>query len=166
MIKCHLNIIKTKGYRRPTSGVVSFELTCDKVKEEPLTITFYDAAVYSRSVKSHHPQYLHKVCTSYRCSRDGYVVIIYLESLKPQWKESVDVSDIIRDVRDPEKPETLEELSVISEEGVHVSRLQGGQLLVKLTFVPTVPHCSLASLIGRPSCCYSDFIPSLSDLAA
>ncbi|XP_067664942.1 cytosolic iron-sulfur assembly component 2A-like [Haliotis asinina] len=58
------------------------------------------------------------------------------------------IYDIIRDVRDPEKPETLEELNVISEEGVHVSRLQDGQLLVKLTFVPTVPHCSLASLIG------------------
>ncbi|XP_067667253.1 cytosolic iron-sulfur assembly component 2A-like [Haliotis asinina] len=38
------------------------------------------------------------------------------------------IYDIIRDVRDPEKPETLEELNVISEEGVHVSRLQDGQL--------------------------------------
>ena len=56
---------------------------------------------------------------------------------------------MIRDVHDPEKPETLEELNVVSEEGVKVTRLPAGQMLVTIQFVPTVPHCSLASIIGE-----------------
>ncbi|KAL8586459.1 MIP18 protein galla-1 [Nucella lapillus] len=58
------------------------------------------------------------------------------------------VYDMIRDVQDPEKPETLEELNVVREEGVRVTRLSAGQTLVTIEFVPTVPHCSLASIIG------------------
>ncbi|XP_056021908.1 cytosolic iron-sulfur assembly component 2A-like isoform X2 [Ostrea edulis] len=58
------------------------------------------------------------------------------------------VYDLIRGIIDPEKPETLEDLNVVSEEDVSVSRLQKEDYLVKVVFVPTVPHCSLASLIG------------------
>lgn len=57
------------------------------------------------------------------------------------------VYDLIRGIIDPEKPETLEELNVVSEEDVSVSRLNK-DYLIKVVFVPTVPHCSLASLIG------------------
>ncbi|KAK6188580.1 hypothetical protein SNE40_004727 [Patella caerulea] len=58
------------------------------------------------------------------------------------------IFDILRDVRDPEKPETLEELNVLTEESISVTRLKGNQLMVNVEFTPTVPHCSLASLIG------------------
>lgn len=57
------------------------------------------------------------------------------------------VYDLIRGIIDPEKPETLEELNVVSEEDVSVGRLNK-DYLIKVVFVPTVPHCSLASLIG------------------
>lgn len=57
------------------------------------------------------------------------------------------VYDLIRGIIDPEKPETLEELNVVSEEDISVSRLNK-DYLIKVVFVPTVPHCSLASLIG------------------
>uniref|UniRef100_A0A8W8I6P6 FeS_assembly_P domain-containing protein n=1 Tax=Magallana gigas TaxID=29159 RepID=A0A8W8I6P6_MAGGI len=57
------------------------------------------------------------------------------------------IADLIRGIIDPEKPETLEELNVVSEEDVSVSRLNK-DYLIKVVFVPTVPHCSLASLIG------------------
>ncbi|KAK7116246.1 cytosolic iron-sulfur assembly component 2A-like [Littorina saxatilis] len=67
----------------------------------------------------------------------------------PELKQLAEtVYDMIRDVHDPEKPETLEELNVVSEEGVKVTRLPAGQTLVTIEFVPTVPHCSLASIIG------------------
>ena len=36
-----------------------------------------------------------------------------------------DIYDQIRTIRDPEKPENLEELSVVLEEGVHVYPLNG-----------------------------------------
>jgi hypothetical protein len=36
-------------------------------------------------------------------------------------KHSLNVSDYIRNIRDPEKPATLEDLSVVYEDGVMVS---------------------------------------------
>jgi len=65
-----------------------------------------------------------------------------------EWKELT--FDIIRNIRDPEKPETLEELDVVQEDLVEVTELKEspGRFLIKITFVPTVPHCSLATLIG------------------
>ncbi|XP_022333408.1 cytosolic iron-sulfur assembly component 2A-like [Crassostrea virginica] len=66
------------------------------------------------------------------------------EDLK-QMKELV--YDLIRGIVDPEKPETLEDLNVIREEDITINRLNE-DYLVQILFVPTVPHCSLASLIG------------------
>ena len=59
-------------------------------------------------------------------------------------------ADLIRDIRDPEKPETLEELEVVNESGVQVQALRDASstFLIHIEFVPTVPHCSLATLIG------------------
>lgn len=48
---------------------------------------------------------------------------------------------------DPEKPQTLEELEVVREDDVFVYR-QSDEMWIRLEFTPTVPHCSLASLIG------------------
>ncbi|KAI8793180.1 MIP18 family protein [Biomphalaria glabrata] len=58
------------------------------------------------------------------------------------------IYDLISKIKDPEKPESLEELNVISESGVKLSRLRSGQILAQIEFVPTVPHCNLASIIG------------------
>jgi metal-sulfur cluster biosynthetic enzyme len=59
--------------------------------------------------------------------------------------------DLIKDIRDPEKPQTLEELNVVSEDNISVEEFSDDKLYVKIVFVPTVPHCSLASLIGKLS---------------
>ena len=61
-----------------------------------------------------------------------------------------DIYDQIRTIRDPEKPENLEELSVVLEEGVHVYPLNGrnNKFIANIEFVPTVPHRHLATLIG------------------
>ncbi len=66
-----------------------------------------------------------------------------------QWREAA--FDAIRAVRDPEKPQTLEELDVVREELVRVERRRAGGdegFVATVGFVPTVPHCSLATLIG------------------
>ncbi|MEE6508968.1 hypothetical protein FKM82_023553, partial [Ascaphus truei] len=57
-------------------------------------------------------------------------------------------TDVIRSIRDPEKPSTLEELEVVSESCVSVQELEEESYLVIIRFTPTVPHCSLATLIG------------------
>ena len=51
---------------------------------------------------------------------------------------------------DPEKEETLEQLDVVRESLVSVDRLSAESTFysVRVEFVPTVPHCSLATLIG------------------
>lgn len=58
-------------------------------------------------------------------------------------------SDVIRSIRDPEKPNTLEELDVVTEKCVEVQELGEDEYLIIIRFSPTVPHCSLATLIGE-----------------
>lgn len=57
--------------------------------------------------------------------------------------------DVIRTIRDPEKPNTLEELDVVNEKCVEVQDLGDEEYLIIIRFAPTVPHCSLATLIGK-----------------
>uniref|UniRef100_A0A8D0EAD5 Cytosolic iron-sulfur assembly component 2A n=1 Tax=Salvator merianae TaxID=96440 RepID=A0A8D0EAD5_SALMN len=63
-------------------------------------------------------------------------------------ERALEVYDLIRTIRDPEKPQTLEELEVVAESGVAVAALGPEEFLVTIRFTPTVPHCSLATLIG------------------
>jgi metal-sulfur cluster biosynthetic enzyme len=57
--------------------------------------------------------------------------------------------DILRTIRDPEKPQTLEDLNVVYEEGIFVQQPTASNIhVVRVEFNPTVPHCSLATLIG------------------
>ncbi|XP_030759541.1 MIP18 family protein galla-1 isoform X2 [Sitophilus oryzae] len=59
------------------------------------------------------------------------------------------VYDILRTIKDPEKPNTLEELNVIYEEGITVKPNPEQCInVIRVEFNPTVPHCSLATLIG------------------
>lgn len=59
------------------------------------------------------------------------------------------LSDYIRTIRDPEKPSTLEDLNVIYEDGIFVKKSTADNVhIVRIEFNPTVPHCSLATLIG------------------
>uniref|UniRef100_A0A1E1WWJ6 MIP18 family-like domain-containing protein n=1 Tax=Amblyomma aureolatum TaxID=187763 RepID=A0A1E1WWJ6_9ACAR len=59
-----------------------------------------------------------------------------------------EVYDLIKDIRDPEKPHTLEELGVVCEEEIHVSVGKDAYSYVSVTLIPTVPHCHLAAIIG------------------
>ncbi|KAH8268750.1 hypothetical protein KR018_000982 [Drosophila ironensis] len=56
-----------------------------------------------------------------------------------------EIFDLIRNINDPEHPLTLEELHVVQEELIRIS---DGQNSVHINFTPTIPHCSMATLIG------------------
>ncbi|XP_060081564.1 cytosolic iron-sulfur assembly component 2B-like [Ylistrum balloti] len=56
-----------------------------------------------------------------------------------------EVFDLIRNINDPEHPLTLEELNVVENSKVQVDD-ESSQ--VKVEFTPTIPHCSMATLIG------------------
>ncbi|KAB7495619.1 MIP18 family protein FAM96A [Armadillidium nasatum] len=60
---------------------------------------------------------------------------------------SLTAFDAIRFVKDPEKDSTLEDLEVLQEDKVKVTKFASGKYLVDVEFVPTIPHCSLATLI-------------------
>ncbi|XP_049884413.1 MIP18 family protein galla-2 [Pectinophora gossypiella] len=56
-----------------------------------------------------------------------------------------EIFDLIRNINDPEHPLTLEELRVVQEENVFVNNKEN---TVEVHFTPTIPHCSMATLIG------------------
>ncbi|CAM0876509.1 unnamed protein product [Alopecurus aequalis] len=58
---------------------------------------------------------------------------------------ALDVFDTVRDIKDPEHPYSLEQLSVLSQESVSVDEKLGH---IQITFTPTVQHCSMATVIG------------------
>lgn len=54
-------------------------------------------------------------------------------------------TDLIRFINDPEHPLTLEELHVVQQNLVKVDNEHNE---VFVNFTPTIPHCSMATLIG------------------
>uniref|UniRef100_A0A4W5KB40 Cytosolic iron-sulfur assembly component 2B n=1 Tax=Hucho hucho TaxID=62062 RepID=A0A4W5KB40_9TELE len=56
-----------------------------------------------------------------------------------------EIFDLIRSINDPEHPLSLEELNVVEQVRVRVDD-QGNTVGVE--FTPTIPHCSMATLIG------------------
>lgn len=61
------------------------------------------------------------------------------------------VFDVIRDIRDPEHDHSLEALAVVDRSSIVVTEPEHdspGYGHVTVTFTPTVPHCSMASVIG------------------
>lgn len=68
--------------------------------------------------------------------------------LNDDFRDEIDareVFDHIRCIKDPEHPHTLEELNVVEETHVLVN---DSSSCVTIEFTPTIPHCSMATLIG------------------
>lgn len=81
------------------------------------------------------------------------VKVLTRTNSKPSSEQSFKekIFDIIRDIRDPEHPHSLEELSVIDIDSISVVEPiddSPGYGTVSIHFTPTVPHCSLGSIIG------------------
>lgn len=59
--------------------------------------------------------------------------------------DSQEVFDLIRSISDPEHPLTLEQLNVTQFDHIEVNN-ELNKILIE--FTPTIPHCSMATLIG------------------
>ncbi|PRP75574.1 hypothetical protein PROFUN_15685 [Planoprotostelium fungivorum] len=59
--------------------------------------------------------------------------------------DPLEVFDMIRKINDPEHPLTLEQLKVTQYENIKVDDENS---YVNVRFTPTIPHCSMATLIG------------------
>eukprot|EP00934_Nitzschia_sp_Nitz4_P008578 Nitzschia sp. Nitz4//scaffold17_size182527//171565//172365//NITZ4_001883-RA/size182527-processed-gene-0.76-mRNA-1//-1//CDS//3329539427//8568//frame0 len=67
--------------------------------------------------------------------------------------DAEEVFHIIRTIQDPEHPHTLEQLGVVSLDQIqvtdpHPSNATNSLSIVHVRFTPTIPHCSMATLIG------------------
>ncbi|KAJ3326953.1 Mitotic spindle-associated MMXD complex subunit MIP18 [Blyttiomyces sp. JEL0837] len=63
----------------------------------------------------------------------------------PEAIDAEEVFDLIRNINDPEHPLTLEQLHVTQLEHIDVDDAKS---YVHVRFTPTIPHCSMATLIG------------------
>ena len=66
----------------------------------------------------------------------------------PELIDEIDVEevyDIIRHIKDPEHPNTLEELEVVHTRGITIDTTTE---VVRIEFTPTIPGCGMATLIG------------------
>ncbi|KAI8071259.1 hypothetical protein BC940DRAFT_293993 [Gongronella butleri] len=59
--------------------------------------------------------------------------------------DNEEVFDLIRSISDPEHPLTLEQLNVTQNQHITVNN---GRNHILIEFTPTIPHCSMATLIG------------------
>jgi metal-sulfur cluster biosynthetic enzyme len=58
---------------------------------------------------------------------------------------SDEVFEFIRHLNDPEHPLTLEQLNVVTSSNIQVD---DNKNKIDIQFTPTIPHCSMATLIG------------------
>jgi metal-sulfur cluster biosynthetic enzyme len=68
------------------------------------------------------------------------------------WYENL-ILEVLRNITDPEKPYTIEELAIVDEDCVIVNKgyfinLVNGINIVKIEITPTIPTCSLVLDIG------------------
>lgn len=59
--------------------------------------------------------------------------------------DDLEIFDLLRRIKDPEHPHTLEQLRVAQRQLI---RVDDETSRVTVHFTPTIPHCSMATLIG------------------
>ena len=57
--------------------------------------------------------------------------------------DTLEIFQMIRNINDPEHPHTLEQLNVVQPSLIHLH-----DHILTVRFTPTIPHCSMATLIG------------------
>ena len=78
-------------------------------------------------------------------SRSSDVIALEADPAARDPLDALEVFDMIKDIKDPEHPHTLEQLRVAQHELITVDDPRGR---VSVNFTPTIPHCSMATLIG------------------
>ncbi|KAG8488739.1 hypothetical protein CXB51_016614 [Gossypium anomalum] len=86
----------------------------------------------------------------YRSVKESPSIVLMLSIFTSYYGEQVILIFLtflnhIRDIKDPEHPYSLEELKVITEDAIEVDNERS---YVRVTFTPTVEHCSMATVIG------------------
>mmetsp|Transcript_3584 Transcript_3584/g.16401 ORF Transcript_3584/g.16401 Transcript_3584/m.16401 type:complete len:130 (+) Transcript_3584:386-775(+) len=67
----------------------------------------------------------------------------------PDLIDEIEVFHQLKDINDPEHPYSLEQLDIVS---IDDTRVHHEARRIQVFFTPTVPHCSMATLIGLAIC--------------
>jgi metal-sulfur cluster biosynthetic enzyme len=59
--------------------------------------------------------------------------------------DNYEIYDIVKTINDPEHPLTLEQLNIVSPRNIIVDNCNKS---IKIYFTPTIPNCSMSTLIG------------------
>ena len=59
--------------------------------------------------------------------------------------DKYEIYNLIKNIKDPEHPLTLEEINVLNEDDIEIDN---NKKYIKIYYTPTIPNCSLSSLIG------------------
>lgn len=62
--------------------------------------------------------------------------------------DAQEVFDLIANINDPEHPLTLAQLAVVNLDDISITKADNGLETVHVDLTPTIPHCSMATLIG------------------
>ena len=66
--------------------------------------------------------------------------------------DALEVFDLIKNINDPEHPVSLEQLNVVRPEHIYIKETNAKSSsklkTILVHFTPTIPHCSMATLIG------------------
>ncbi|KAL9654378.1 hypothetical protein ABK040_010405 [Willaertia magna] len=71
----------------------------------------------------------------------------HIQTLLENKIDEIDIFEAISDIKDPEHPYSLEELKIVNENSVSIHTHSNFEI-IKITFTPTVKHCSLVSHIS------------------
>lgn len=62
--------------------------------------------------------------------------------------DTQEVFDLLANINDPEHPLTLAQLAVVNLQDISITTARNGLETVHVDLTPTIPHCSMATLIG------------------
>lgn len=62
--------------------------------------------------------------------------------------DTQEIFDLIANINDPEHPLTLAQLAVVNLQDISITSASNGLETVHVDLTPTIPHCSMATLIG------------------
>ncbi|KAK4422494.1 Vacuolar protein sorting-associated protein 25 [Sesamum alatum] len=139
-----ISFVKDNGLE---DGVMTVEEIRSGVESRGTELYGMDRTILMRALK--HLEHKGKLALFKGTSADDEGVCCEVSRLKSRAAATM-VSGLINanpvvDIKDPEHPYSLEELKVITEDAIEVDDKHS---YVRVTFTPTVEHCSMATVIG------------------
>lgn len=98
---------------------------------------FFKIYPMSSTLINPNPQ-LHEIKTFERKSKEDY-------SNEREEIDALEIFELLRSIKDPEHPFSLEQLNVLQLDKIHINDKEN---YITIYFTPTVAQCSMATLIG------------------